>query len=367
MSYIADLNDYLEDFIFATDGEWQTMLDVSYMIGKLFMLLVIAGIAYKTMADEGGLDVMRLWRPIAISFALAYWWPLSYTLSHITQGVEDYLHQSYLAENQRVDVLRRQRRVAQKKLSMALMDQFAEQKTKQIMERDVERETTAEDNRENKTGELSGVLAEHFDDVWYPDSVTTEAESLNIEQAGFLEETEGFAIWLVETAWEVMAMLIFFVRNLYLAVLVFFGPLWMVASMLPAWKDAWAQWAGSVITVSLWGGIAYLVMTFSLYLMDFGASTDVNGLQTAVSDDHVFYGMIQHLCNGGGTIMLTVIAALVGTLALAHVPELASMCWPSEVAVKGASAFVAGSAAFVSTEYRRWRMMRQRKETMEQK
>lgn len=349
---VTELNKFLEEYIFnLKDGEWQTMLDVAAALGGVFAVIVAARVAFRSVAGGGGLDVLALMRPVAIAFLLANWYPFSYTLYHITQPIEDHLHALYQAESANVTNLRVRRKKAAYKVDCILMGLAADVKTADVIKANTEAEDTAENNEENKTGELGTVLAERFDDVWYPDTMATEAQGHLVQDTYNFFTVENIITWLTEVVWEVMAMAIFLIRNIYLAVLVIFGPLWMAASVLPAWKDAWAKWIGSVITVSLWGGVAYLVMTFSLYIMDFGVSSDVTMLEKAAEGQDVFWSAITYDHSNLGTLLLTAISSLAGVLALTTVPELASMCWPSDVAVRGATTFLQGAAGVAMTTY----------------
>ena len=81
-------------------------------LAALFSIIVAAGIAYKMMVKHEPLDVMKLFRPLAVSIVLCWWYPPADTgmarsgsswcfldfLSYIPNCIGSYTHDLYQAE-----------------------------------------------------------------------------------------------------------------------------------------------------------------------------------------------------------------------------------------------------------------------------
>ena len=81
-------------------------------LAALFSLVMAAGMAYKMMVKHEPLDVMKLFRPLAVSIVLCWWYPPADTgmagsgsnwcfldfLSYIPNCIGSYTHDLYEAE-----------------------------------------------------------------------------------------------------------------------------------------------------------------------------------------------------------------------------------------------------------------------------
>ena len=80
-------------------------------LAALFSLILAAGLAYKMMVKHEPLDVMKLFRPLAVSIVLCWWYPPADTgmarggqwrvldfLAYIPNAIGSYTHDLYEAE-----------------------------------------------------------------------------------------------------------------------------------------------------------------------------------------------------------------------------------------------------------------------------
>lgn len=94
----------------AWDNWW--ILQMSMALAALFSIVVAAGMAYKMMVKHEPLDVMKLFKPLAIALVMTWWYPPADTgmnntgsswcfldfLSYIPNAIGSYTHDLYEAE-----------------------------------------------------------------------------------------------------------------------------------------------------------------------------------------------------------------------------------------------------------------------------
>ena len=94
----------------AWDNWW--ILQMCMALAALFSIVMAAGIAYKMMVKHEPLDVMKLFRPLAVSIIICWWYPPADTgmagsrnnwcfldfLSYIPNCIGSYTHDLYEAE-----------------------------------------------------------------------------------------------------------------------------------------------------------------------------------------------------------------------------------------------------------------------------
>ena len=96
----------------ATAGPFWWILQMCMALAALFAIIMAAGMAYKMMVKHEPLDVMKLFRPLAVSLILCWWYPPADTgmagsgsnwcfldfLSYIPNCIGSYTHDLYEAE-----------------------------------------------------------------------------------------------------------------------------------------------------------------------------------------------------------------------------------------------------------------------------
>ena len=110
---IFQTNEFLTDATFTgSQGPFWWILQMCMALAALFAIVMAAGMAYKMMVKHEPLDVMKLFRPLAVSLILCWWYPPADTgmansgsnwcfldfLSYIPNCVGSYTHDLYEAE-----------------------------------------------------------------------------------------------------------------------------------------------------------------------------------------------------------------------------------------------------------------------------
>ena len=126
------------------DGWYSVLIPVATSLGALFSLFVAARIAYKSMVLEDGINVLDLLRPILISFILAFWWPITWSLYQLTQPLEDYFRECYEYQNTQVEQLKKKRMQLAQGVHVKIAETAAEQELVQKLT-----DQYIDDNRQN--------------------------------------------------------------------------------------------------------------------------------------------------------------------------------------------------------------------------
>lgn len=110
---IFQTNEFLTDATFTgAQGPFWWILQMCMALAALFSIVMAAGIAYKMMVKHEPLDVMKLFRPLAVSIIICWWYPPADTgmagsrnnwcfldfLSYIPNCIGSYTHDLYEAE-----------------------------------------------------------------------------------------------------------------------------------------------------------------------------------------------------------------------------------------------------------------------------
>ena len=351
------MTDYLWDrgFRAPRDVLWDDMLGVAVALGAVFTLILVGKIAYEAMVLKEKIDFMKLWKPIAIVFVLSNWWAVTYSIYGIAQPIEDYFRSGFEKRNDKIVALQNQRLAAVRRLYAQTDERAAEAITgeevdRMAMTRD-ESQNYVEDKGEQKE-EDNDILISSFGPVYYDMSVAplddsgepeakldATAEVQTVKVQNFIE---SIILWIAEAIWTSMVTVLFLTRAFFMVVLVMFGPIYMVASILPAWEDAWKDWLERYIFVNFVGTVAFIALTFVLVIMEHGVKTDVGTYTEIVDSDPEWYNWLWHcITSFAASIGIYVTTLFVGVGVMGTVFELATYVFPSQ-ALRGLSSFFSG-------------------------
>ncbi len=300
-----------------------TLMGVAKALGAIFALIVAAQKAYKMMTLDGKFEVLEIMRPVLFALVIANSGYIVQAVTAPGEALEAHFQSVYKEKCVTVNNLREQR------------SSFAGAFRNMISEKTNAAEEVEKSFVENA---IDGAV-----DLWNKvTNIGTTVESLLFAKIfGWVDE---ILVFIGEIFFQIAVYFIFFIRALFLTVLTLFGPIQLACSILPAWKDTWATWIGRLVSVSLYGAMAYLVMIYSLYLLQFAYEVDCAKIQAITTGavgggittlwDYVT-GLLSSSC-------MVFIAYLCGTLAMSTVPEMASWCIPGGSASMGASQFIGG-------------------------
>ena len=230
-------------------------------LAALFAIIMAAGMAYKMMVKHEPLDVMKLFRPLAVSLILCWWYPPADTgmansgsnwcfldfLSYIPNCVGSYTHDLYEAEASQIS------------------DKFEEVQeliyvrdtmyTALQAQADVAHTGTSDPNLIEATMEQTGV-----------DEVTNMEK--DAAKLWFTSLTSGVIVG-IDKIIMLIALVVFrigwwatiYCQQILLGMLTIFGPIQWAFSLLPKWEGAWAKWLTRYLTVHFYGAMLYFVIS----------------------------------------------------------------------------------------------------------
>lgn len=346
-----------------TDGSspayWSLLIPAASALGSVFALFLAARIAYRTMVLDKGLDILQMFRPLAVSLVLAFWYPVTWSLYSLTLPFEDFFRIAYEQKNDEVNRLKDQRARLALQLSDGVRLKASEAQAAQAAVDGVMADKQGDPDGSMDTPESGyNVMVNEMGDVIFdetsfmdPSQAIVTADGDTIHNTDILSMTtdastfnfiENVILWLAEMFWMFGICTLFLIRNLYLTVLVFFGPVWMACTLLQVWKDKWADWVSRFVSVCLYGPLCYLGMIFALYLITFALKGDISRITEALTSEANLWSYIEYVSTGSFmTIGYYCIALVVGTAVIPLAVEFAGMVLPADVA-RGATSFFSG-------------------------
>ena len=238
------------------------ILQMCMALAALFSIIVAAGMAYKMMVKHEPLDVMKLFRPLAVSIILCWWYPPADTgitnsgsswcvldfLAYIPNAIGSYTHDLYEAEASQITD-----RYEEVQGLIYVRDTLYQNLQAQA---DVARTGTSDPNLVEATMENAGV-----------DEVT--AMEKDASKLWFTSLTAGAIVGLDKIIM-LIALIVFrvgwwstiYCQQILLGMLTIFGPIQWAFSLLPKWEGAWAKWLIRYLTVHFYGAMLYFVGYF---------------------------------------------------------------------------------------------------------
>ena len=319
-------NEFLTDATFTgSQGPFWTIIQMSMALAALFAIIVCAHMAYKMMVKKEPLDVMKLFKPLAISIVLCWWYPPSDTgmagghstwcvldfLSYVPNAIGSYTHDLYEAEAEQVKD--RMNDVQQ------LMYQLGEEASDPIS------------TIKAASNAVSNLLSQSsVQDVTDADAAAEDEK--NIVKAEMTSTTAGL-VMLLDKVIMLIALITFrigwwgtiYCQQILLGMLTIFGPIQWAFSLLPKWEGAWAKWIIRYLTVHFYGSMLFLVGFYVLLLFDIVLNIQYNDLAAVTASDETVVSYLQNAFFSAGYLMA---ASVVALKCLNLVPDLAAWMIP---------------------------------------
>ena len=298
---------------------------MSMALAGLFAIIVCANMAYKMMVKREPLDVMKLFKPLAISIVLCWWYPPSETgiaggssewcaldfLSYVPNAIGSYTHDLYEAEAALVED--RMDDVQQ------LMYQLGDEASDPI---------STIKAASNAVGNL--LSQSSVQDVTDADAAAEDEK--NIVKAEMTSTTAGL-VMLADKVIMLIALITFrigwwgtiYCQQILLGMLTIFGPIQWAFSLLPKWEGAWAKWIIRYLTVHFYGAMLYFVGFYVLLLFDIVLNIQYNDLAAVTASDETVVSYLQNAFFSAGYLMA---ASVVALKCLNLVPDLAAWMIP---------------------------------------
>ena len=323
---IFQTNEFLTDATFTgAQGPFWWILQMCMALAALFAIIMAAGMAYKMMVKKEPLDVMKLFKPLAVAIIMSWWYPPADTgitnsgsswcvldfLSYIPNAIGSYTHDLYQAE------------------AMQITDKFEEVQqliyvrdtmyTSLQAQADIARSGTMDPSLVESTMEQTGV-----DEV-------TEMEK-DASRLWFTSLVSGATV-CIDKIVMVIALIVYrigwwatiYCQQILLGMLTIFGPIQWAFSLLPKWEGAWAKWMTRYLTVHFYGAMLYFVGFYVLLLFDIVLCIQVENLTAITASETTMAAYLQNSFFSAGYLMA---ASIVALKCLNLVPDLAAWMIP---------------------------------------
>ena len=319
-------NEFLTDATFTGgQGPFWWILQMSMGLAGLFAIIMCANIAYKMMVKREPLDVMKLFKPLAVSIILCWWYPPADTgignsnsswcaldfLSYIPNAIGSYTHDLYEAEAAQVED--RMQDVQQ------LMYQLGDEASDPIS------------TIKAASNAVSTLLTQSsVQDVTDADAAAEDEK--NIVKAEMTSTSAGL-VMMIDKVIMLIALITFrigwwgtiYCQQILLGMLTIFGPIQWAFSLLPKWEGAWAKWIIRYLTVHFYGAMLYFVGFYVLLLFDVVINIQYNDLAAVTASDESVVNYLQNAFFSAGYLMA---ASVVALKCLNLVPALAAWMIP---------------------------------------
>ena len=323
---IFQTNEFLCDATFTgSQGPFWWILQMCMALAALFAIIMAAGMAYKMMVKNEPLDVMKLFRPLAVAIVMTWWYPPADTgmhnsgsswcvldfLSYIPNAIGSYTHDLYQAEAAQIG------------------DKF-EEVQQLIFVRDTLYTSLQAQADVARAGTMDPALIESTMEQTGVDEVTnmeTDASKL-----WFTSLVSGATV-CIDKIVMVIALIVFrigwwatiYCQQILLGMLTIFGPIQWAFSLLPKWEGAWAKWLIRYLTVHFYGAMLYFVGFYVLLLFDIVLCIQVENLTAITQNEATMAAYLQNSFFSAGYLMA---ASIVALKCLNLVPDLAAWMIP---------------------------------------
>ena len=307
----------------AWDNWW--ILQMCMALAALFAIIMAAGMAYKMMVKNEPLDVMKLFRPLAVAIVMTWWYPPADTgmhnsgsswcvldfLSYIPNAIGSYTHDLYQAEAAQIG------------------DKF-EEVQQLIFVRDTLYTSLQAQADVARAGTMDPALIESTMEQTGVDEVTNMEKDAS--KLWFTSLVSGATV-CIDKIVMVIALIVFrigwwatiYCQQILLGMLTIFGPIQWAFSLLPKWEGAWAKWMIRYLTVHFYGAMLYFVGFYVLLLFDIVLCIQVENLTAITQSEATMAAYLQNSFFSAGYLMA---ASIVALKCLNLVPDLAAWMIP---------------------------------------
>ena len=323
---IFQTNEFLCDATFTgTQGPFWWILQMCMALAALFSIIVAAGMTYKMMVKNEPLDIMKLFKPLAISFILCWWYPPADTgmansnsswcfldfLSYIPNCIGSYTHDLYQAE------------------AAQITDKFAE-----LEELIHVRDTMYSNLQAQADVAHSGISDSNLIEATMEQTGVEEVTNMekDASKLWFTSLTSGIVVGIDKIVM-LIALIVFrigwwatiYCQQILLGMLTIFGPIQWAFSLLPKWESSWAKWLTRYLTVHFYGAMLYFVGFYVLLLFDIVLCIQVENLAAITVNEQTMASYLQNSFFSAGYLMA---ASIVALKCLNLVPDLAAWMIP---------------------------------------
>lgn len=265
-------------------------------LAACFMLLYFGIESFKLMTGDKKLEIIPLLRPFVIGLILMMWIPFVNVISFPGEVLTRHSKDMFYNQLDEIENLSRERYALIDSVSIELI------KTSVIVE--------------NSDQEAN-------DDKWF---------DFGIDFSAIKDKIAGLYVYVVAkikmllfnlvefivvTIWQTCVYFVFFLQIIFTGILITLGPISFALSILPGFRDAYLQWLSRFISVSLYSCIAYIVLSVSLAIMQYGLENEIDILHYALSNEAAFVMYVGMMSGGVNSFLLT---CLLGAISMLTIP-----------------------------------------------
>ena len=342
-------NEFLTtDTFIGSQGPFWWIVQMSMALSVIFTLIYLSGMGYRMILKHEPLDVMKLFRPFAISLVLTFWYPPTKTgmaggskwgvndcildyLAFVPNAIGSYTHDLYEAEA--VQVNGRMNDV--QRLMYQLRDDSSDPMSNILL-----------------AFKAVGNLAQEssVQDMADADALLQQEQMISKAQlttlfSGIVQALDQIIMLIALITFRIGWWATIYAQQILLGMLTIFGPIQWAFSLLPKWEGAWAKWIIRYITVHFYGAMLYFVGFYVLLLFDIVLNIQYNDLAAVVADNEATMSYVKNSFFSAGYLMA---ASVVAVKCLNMVPELAQWMIPEGESLFSARSFGEGVATTVS-------------------
>ena len=309
------------DFI-GSQGPFWWILQMSMALGAMFSIIVAGGIAYKMLAKNEPIDVLKILKVLGIAFVMCWWYPPNMTgigiggngslldaLAYIPNCIGSYTHDLYEAEAEQVSAKYNELTPIINKRD-SLCDAQRAPIEAAYNEYQKNKDVTQQYEGTEDASKASEALQKAYNKATF---------------AGLMIAIDKLVMFFSLVIYKIGWWSTIFCQQILLGMLTIFGPIQWAFSVLPKWEGAWAKWITRYLTVHFYGAMLYFVGFYVLLLFDIVLSVQIENLTAITSGTGEIAGYMQSAFLTAGYLL---VASVVSLKCLNLVPDLAAWMIP---------------------------------------
>ena len=295
---------------------------MSMALGAMFSIIVAGGIAYKMLAKNEPIDVLKILKVLGIAFVMCWWYPPNMTgigiggngslldaLAYIPNCIGSYTHDLYEAEAEQVSAKYNELTPIINKRD-SLCDAQRAPIEAAYNEYQKNKDVTQQYEGTEDASKASEALQKAYNKATF---------------AGLMIAIDKLVMFFSLVIYKIGWWSTIFCQQILLGMLTIFGPIQWAFSVLPKWEGAWAKWITRYLTVHFYGAMLYFVGFYVLLLFDIVLSVQIENLTAITSGTGEIAGYMQSAFLTAGYLL---VASVVSLKCLNLVPDLAAWMIP---------------------------------------
>lgn len=333
-------NEFLTtDTFIGSQGPFWWLVQMSMALSVIFTLIFYSSMGYRMILKHEPLDVMKLFRPFAISLVLTFWYPPTKTgmaggnvndcildyLAFVPNAIGSYTHDLYEAEAVQVEG-----RAADVQRLMYQLRQDASDPMSSILLAFKAVGNLAQESSVQNMADADALLQQ--------EQMISKAQITTLI-SGIIQLLDQIIMFAALVIFRIGWWSTIYAQQILLGLLTIFGPIQWAFSLLHKFENAWMKWIMRYLTVHLYGAMLYFVGFYVLLLFDIVLNIQYNDLAAVVADNEATMSYVKNSFFSTGYLMA---ASCVAVKCLSMVPDLAAWILPEGEAVMSVRAFSEG-------------------------